>query len=232
MVGLVEGLTVVVVAIRILARVPFYIHLKLEVVCRSWKAAVRSPELSKYDKKLFHLRIFWITLPVLPSKIRHLAHYGVASISGKLFVIYGGSDVVDPPTGDHDGCFATDKVWSYDSIEFTNCRKTIPQAEIYDPEKDFWSPILDLHRNHNSSYSGIVIGGKRNVLHQEMSTVQVLDNAGASWDQTDADLPFISCQDPVTLLTGITFATKSSPETGIFFPRSFAHSIMETEKSM
>ncbi|CAK8543484.1 unnamed protein product [Lathyrus sativus] len=235
--GLIEGLPDAV-AIRCLARVPFYLHPKLEVVSRSWKAAIRSPELLKIRQEIASsedllcvcafdpenvwqlydpLRDIWITLPVLPSKIRHLAHFGAVSVSGKLFVIGGGSDAVDPSTGDHDGCFATDEVWSYDPIiqqwsprasmlvprsmfaccvlngkivvagGFTSCRKTISQAEIYDPEKDFWTPIPDLHRTHNSACSGIVIGGKMHVLHKDMSTVQVLDNAGARWIVEDCD---------------------------------------------
>ena len=61
---------------------------------------------------------------------------------------------------------------------FTSCRKSISQAEIYDPEKDVWIPMPDLHRTHNSACSGVVIGGKVHVLHKDMSTVQVLDNAG------------------------------------------------------
>ncbi|RYR51454.1 hypothetical protein Ahy_A06g026470 isoform B [Arachis hypogaea] len=231
MAGLIEGLPDAV-AIRCLARVPFYLHPKLEVVCRSWQAAVRSPELFKarqevgsseellcvcafdpenvwqlYDPQ----RDLWITLPVLPSKIRHLSHFGAVSTAGKLFVIGGGSDAVDPLTGDQDGCFATDEVWSYDPVVrqwaprasmlvprsmfaccvlngkivvaggFTSCRKSISQAEMYDPEKDVWIPMADLHRTHNSACSGVVIGGKVHVLHKDMSTVQVLDNAGPGW---------------------------------------------------
>ena len=48
----------------------------------------------------------WLTLPLLPSPIRHLAHFGAVTTSGKLFVLGGGSDAVDPLTGDHDGTFA------------------------------------------------------------------------------------------------------------------------------
>ncbi|KAJ7972772.1 Kelch repeat F-box protein [Quillaja saponaria] len=220
------------VAIRCLAWVPFYLHPKLELVSRSWKVAIHSNELFKarlevgstedllcvcaFDpENLWQLydplRDLWITLPVLPSKIRHLSHFGVVSTTGKLFVLGGGSDAVDPLTGDQDGSFATNEVWSYDPVVrqwaplasmlvpramfaccvldgkivvaggFTTCRKSISQAEMYDPEKDLWFPIPDLHLSHNSACSGIVIGGKVHVLHKGLSTVQVLDNPGLGW---------------------------------------------------
>ncbi|KAL3328487.1 hypothetical protein AABB24_035896 [Solanum stoloniferum] len=157
------------------------------------------------------MRDLWITLPVLPSNIRHLAHFGVVSTAGKLFVLGGGSDAVDPLTGDQDGSFATDEVWSYDPVTrewslcasmivpramfaccvfdgkivvaggFTNCRKSICKAEIYDPEKNVWDPIPDLHHTHNSACSGVVIGGKVHVLHKGLSTVQVLENVKQGW---------------------------------------------------
>lgn len=232
---LIEGLPDAV-ALRCLARVPFYLHPKLELVSHSWRAAIRSPELFKarqevcatedllcvcaYDpENLWQLydplRDLWITLPVLPSKIRHLAHFGAVSTAGKLFVLGGGSDAVDPLTGDQDGSFATNEVWSYDAVTrqwsprasmlvprsmfaccvldgkivvaggFTSCRKSISQAEMYDPEKDVWIPIPDLHRTHNSACSGVVIGGKVHVLHKGLSTVQVWDKSGPGWTVED-----------------------------------------------
>uniref|UniRef100_A0A2P2KJL3 F-box domain-containing protein n=1 Tax=Rhizophora mucronata TaxID=61149 RepID=A0A2P2KJL3_RHIMU len=224
------------VAIRCIAWVPFYLHPKLELVSRSWRAAIRSPELFKARQELGSaenllcvnafdpenlwqlydpLRDLWITLPVLPSKIRHLAHFGVVSTAGKLFVLGGGSDAVDLLTGDQDGNFATNEVWSYDPIMrqwapcasmlvpramfaccvlngkivvaggFTSCRKSISQAEMYDPEKDVWIPMPDLHRTHNSACSGVVIGGKVHVLHKGLSAVQVLDSVGSGWTVVD-----------------------------------------------
>ncbi|KAK0581638.1 hypothetical protein LWI29_016258 [Acer saccharum] len=182
--GLIEGLPDAV-ALRCLARVPFYLHPQLELVSRSWRAAIRSRELFKARQELYDpLRDRWITLPILPSKIRHLAHFGVVSTAGKLFVLGGGSDAVDPLTGDQDGSFATNEVWSYDPVirqwsprasmlvpramfaccalngkivvagGFTTCRKSISQAEMYDAEKDVWVPIPDLHRSHNSACTG------------------------------------------------------------------------------
>ncbi|KAK6239182.1 hypothetical protein QUC31_004651 [Theobroma cacao] len=233
--GLIEGLPDAV-ALRCIARVPFYLYPKLELVSRSWRAAIHSPELFKARQEVGSaeellcvcafdpenlwqmydpLRDLWISLPVLPSKIRHLAHFGVVSTGGKLFVLGGGSDAVDPSTGDQDGSFATDEVWSYDPIMrrwaqrasmilpramfaccvlkgkvivaggFTSCRKSISQAEMYDPEKDVWIPIPDLHRTHNSACSGLVIGGKVHVLHKGLSTVQVLDHMGSGWTVED-----------------------------------------------
>ncbi|XP_058106166.1 F-box/kelch-repeat protein SKIP30 [Magnolia sinica] len=233
--GLIDGLPDAV-ALRCLARVPIHHHPNLELVCRSWRAALRSSEIARArlevgaSEELLCVCAFepenvwqlydplsdlWMTLPILPSAIRHLAHFGVVSTAGKLFVLGGGSDAVDPLTGDHDGIFATDEVWSYDPIlrqwarqapmlvpramfaccvldgkivvagGFTNCRKSISKAEIYDPEKDVWEPIPDLHHTHNSACSGVVIGGKVHVLHKGLSTVQVLENAEHCWAVED-----------------------------------------------
>ncbi|XP_010256105.1 PREDICTED: F-box/kelch-repeat protein SKIP30-like [Nelumbo nucifera] len=246
--GLIEGLPDAV-ALQCLARVPFYLHPNLKLVCRSWRAALSSPELFKarhevgtseellcvcafepenlwqlYDP----LRELWMTIPVLPSQIRHLAYFGVVSVGGKLFVLGGGSDAVDLLTGDQDGIFATDEVWSYDPIlcqwarrasmlvpramfaccvlegkiivagGFTNFRKSISKAEIYDPEKDTWVPMLDLHHTHNSACSGVVIGGKVHVLHKGLSTVQVFENAEHRWVVED----YGWLQGPMALVRG------------------------------
>ncbi|XP_044502340.1 F-box/kelch-repeat protein SKIP30-like [Mangifera indica] len=232
---LIEGIPDAV-AFRCLARVPFYLHPKLELVSRSWRAAIRSQELFKArqevgsSEELLCVCAFdpenlwqlydprgdlWITLPVLPSKIRQLAHFGAVSAAGKLFVLGGGSDAVDPLTGDQDGSFATNEVWSYDPVVrqwaqcasmlvpramfaccalngkivvaggFTSCRKSISQAELYDPDKDIWVQIPDLHRTHNSACTGLVHGGKMHVLHKGLSTVQVLDPVGLGWTVED-----------------------------------------------
>ncbi|KAL2238851.1 UNVERIFIED_CONTAM: F-box/kelch-repeat protein SKIP30 [Sesamum indicum] len=233
--GLIEGLPDAVV-LRCLARVPFHLHPKLELVSHSWREAIRSTELFKARQEVKATEEFicvcaydpdnlwqlydpvhdlWITLPHLPSNIRHLAHFGVVSAAGKLFVLGGGSDAVDPLTGDQDGCFATDEVWSYDPVTrqwalcasmivpramfaccvlegkiivaggFTNCRKSISKAEIYDPEKDVWLPIPDLHHTHNSACTGVVIEGKVHILHKGLSTVQVLENIKVGWTVHD-----------------------------------------------
>ncbi|XP_077240624.1 galactose oxidase/kelch repeat superfamily protein [Tasmannia lanceolata] len=246
--GLIDGLPDAV-ALRCLARVPFHLHLRLQLVCRSWRSALRSPDLLKARQEVQSteellcvcafepenmwqlydpLRDLWMTLPVLPSEIRHLAHFGVASTMGKLFVLGGGSDAVDPLTGDHDGIFATNEVWSYDPVlrlwarrapmlvhramfaccvldgkivvagGFTNCRKSISKAEIYDPEKDVWDPIPDLHHTHNSACSGVVIGGRVHVLHKGLSTVQVLENTEHRWAVED----YGGLQGPMAVVRG------------------------------
>ncbi|XP_042424309.1 F-box/kelch-repeat protein SKIP30-like [Zingiber officinale] len=224
------------VAIQCLARVPFFFHPQLQLVCRSWRAALRSPDIfttrqevgvseellcalafepeniwQLYDPLQDH----WITLPVMPSEIRHLARFGSASVGGKLFVIGGGSDRVDPLTGDHDRIFASNEVWSYDPLRFewtqrspmlvcramfaccaldgkivvaggfTNCRETITNAEIYDPQLDKWEPLPHLHHSHSSACSGVVTGGKMHVLHKGLSTVQILDFGRKEWDVAD-----------------------------------------------
>lgn len=233
--ALIEGLPDAV-ALRCLACVPFYLHPKLELVSRSWKAAIHSLELFQARQEVGSsedllcvcafdpenlwqlydpLRDLWITLPVLPSKIKHLSHFGTVSTAGKLFVLGGGSDAVDPLTGDQDGSFATNEVWSYDPVirqwasrasmlvpramfaccalngkivvagGFTSCRKSISQAEMYDTDKDVWVQIPDLHRTHNSACSGMVIEGKVHVLHKGLSTVQVLDHVTLEWTVKD-----------------------------------------------
>lgn len=231
MAALIDGLPDAV-ALRCLARVPFYLHPRLELVSRSWRDAVRSMELYKAREEVNSTEEFlcvcafdpenmwqlydpnrdiWLTLPVLPSVVRNLAHFSVVSAAGKLFVLGGGSDAVDPLTGDQDGSFATNEVWAYDPVVrrwaprasmivpramfaccvldgkivvaggFTTCRKSISRAEIYNPEKDVWVSIPDLHHTHNSACSGLVIGGKMHVVHKGLTTVQVLDTAKQGW---------------------------------------------------
>ncbi|XP_057443317.1 F-box/kelch-repeat protein SKIP30-like [Lotus japonicus] len=217
--GLIEGLPDDV-AIRCLARVPFFFHPNLKLVSRSWNTAIHSPELFKarqevgsseellcvygsYPHRLWQmydpLRDLWVTLPFIPSKMEDLSDFGAVSTAGKLFVIGGARDRV------------TDEVWSYDPVvrqwacrasmlvpryDFACCvlngkivvaggitsrGESTYQAEMYDPEKDIWIAMPNLHPVYNSACSGLMIGGKMDVLHNHMSTVQVLDNAGTQW---------------------------------------------------
>ncbi|KAL5712563.1 F-box/kelch-repeat protein skip30 [Ranunculus cassubicifolius] len=228
---LIEGLPDAV-SLRCLARVPLHLHPILQLVCRTWRGAVKTPEFFRARREigasedmlcvcafepenLWQLydprRDLWMTLPILPSEIRHLAHFGVVSMSGKMFVLGGGSDAVDLLTGDHYGIFATNEVWCYDPVfrywtkkapmlvpramfaccilegriivagGFTTCRKSISKAEIYDPEKDIWVPINDLPLTHNSACSGVVINGRMHVLHKGISTVQIFENPEHRW---------------------------------------------------
>ncbi|CAN6561280.1 unnamed protein product [Malus baccata var. baccata] len=247
---LIEGLPDAV-ALRCLAWVPFYLHPKLELVSRSWQAAIHSAELFRARQEvgscedllcvsanepdnLWQLydprRDLWITLPVLPSKIKNLSNFGTVSTAGKLFVLGGGSDAVDPQTGDH-GTFSTNEVWSYDPVirrwsprasmlvpramfaccvlggkivvagGLTSCRKSISLAEMYDPDNDVWAPIPDLHLSHNAACSGIVIGEKMYVLHRGLSTVQVFDNVGLQWTVEDYGWQ----QGPMTVIKGALY---------------------------
>ncbi|CAN6439720.1 unnamed protein product [Victoria cruziana] len=228
---LIEGLPDAV-ALRCLAYIPFVHHLKLQLVCRSWRAVLRSPELLKarhevgvaeeflcvsafepenlwqlYDPRLD----IWMTLPTLPSEIKHLSNFGAVSVGGKLFVIGGNSDAVDPQTGDHDSIFPTNEVWSYNPITrqwtlcapmlvaramfacsvlderivvaggLTGCRKPTTSVEMYDPEKDTWNTVADLHHTCNSACTGMVISGKLHVLHKGLTAMQVLEHLENRW---------------------------------------------------
>ncbi|CBI28712.3 unnamed protein product, partial [Vitis vinifera] len=125
--GLIEGLPDAV-ALRCLAWVPFYLHPRLELVSRSWRDAIRGPELFKARQEESYL---------------------------------------------------------YLVVAVMLCRKSISQAEIYDPEKDAWVSIPDLHRTHNSACSGVVLDGKVHVLHKGLTTVQILDKVGPGWRVED-----------------------------------------------
>ncbi|XP_022996118.1 F-box/kelch-repeat protein SKIP30-like [Cucurbita maxima] len=237
------------VALRCLARVPFHLYPQLELVSHSWQAAIHSAELYRVRQEIGSsedllcvcafepenlwqlydpLRDLWMTIPVLPSKIRHLARFGAVSTAGKLFVLGGGSDSVDPLTGDQDRNFATNEVWSYDPVirrwsqcasmlvpramfaccvldgkivvagGFTSCRKSISQAEMYDPDKDAWIPLPDLHHTHHSACTGVVIGGKLHVLHKGLSTVQIFENTRPGWRVED----YGWLQGPMTVVQG------------------------------
>ncbi|CAA0828091.1 F-box/kelch-repeat protein SKIP30 [Striga hermonthica] len=249
--GLIEGLPDAV-ALRCLARVPFHLHPKLSLVSRSWREAFNSTELFRARQEIGSTEEFisvcaydpdnlwqlydplhdlWLTLPVLPSNIRHLAHFGAVSVSGKLFVLGGGSDAVDPLTGDQDGCFATDEVWSYDPVGrrwascrpmivpramfaccvldgkiivaggFTDCRKSISKAEVYDPDRDVWETMPDLHHTHNSACTGLIIEGRVHVLHKGFSSVQVLEkNVMSCWGWKVHDYSWL--QGPMAVVRG------------------------------
>uniref|UniRef100_A0A0D6R6E9 F-box domain-containing protein n=1 Tax=Araucaria cunninghamii TaxID=56994 RepID=A0A0D6R6E9_ARACU len=229
--GLIDGLPDAV-TLQCLARVPFILHPQLQLVCHAWRSALRSPELFKLrndigaTEELLCVSAFepenvwqvydpvcdmWMTLPPLPSEIKHLTNFGAVSVAGKLFVLGGGSDDVDPVTGDHGGIFATDEVWAYDPVcrkwarraamlvaramfaccvldrriivagGFTNFRRSISSAEIYDPDKDVWEPIPALEHTHNSVCSGLVYDGKLHVLHKGLSKVQIFESSQKRW---------------------------------------------------
>lgn len=237
--ALIEGLPDAV-SLQCLARVPFTFYPQLQLVCRAWRSALRSAELFKardevgVTEELLCVSAFdpeniwqvydplndiWTTLPPLPSEIKHLTNFGAVSVAGKLYVLGGGSDDVDPGTGDHGGIFATDEVWAYDPVcrkwarlasmlvartmfaccvldksiivagGFTNSRKSISNAEIYDPERDIWEPIAELQHSHNSACCGLVFEGKLHVLHKGLSTVQIFESSEQRWRVEDYGWP-------------------------------------------
>ncbi|VFQ88948.1 unnamed protein product [Cuscuta campestris] len=253
---LIEGLPDAV-AIRCLARIPYCLHPKLQLVSHSWREAIRSRELFKARQEVNSPEEFlcvcafepdnqwqlydpihdlWIKLPILPSNIRQLAHFGVVSTAGKLFVLGGGSDAVDPLTGDQDGSFATDEVWSYDPVTwqwalcapmmvprsmfaccvldgkivvaggFTSCRKSISKAEMYDPERNIWVSIPDLHRTHNTACTGVVIDGRVHVLHKGLPTVHVMESVKQGWSVHD----YGWVQGPMTVVRGKLYVMSNS----------------------
>lgn len=61
---------------------------------------------------------------------------------------------------------------------FISCRKSLSQAETYDPEKSAWVLIPDPHHIHNSAYPRVMIDGNVHVWHKGLTTVQVLNKVG------------------------------------------------------
>ncbi|KAK1272935.1 F-box/kelch-repeat protein SKIP30 [Acorus gramineus] len=237
--GLIDGIPDAI-ALLCLARVPFFRHFELQLVCHSWRDALRSPNFLKARQEtnasqdLLCVLAFepdnvwqlydplmddWITLPALPTQVRHLVRFGVVTLHGKLFVLGGGSDNVHPLTGERDGTFATNEVWAYDPLlrlwargapmlfprstfaccaldgkivvtgGFTRPWDSILKSEIYDPERDVWEPLPDLNYTDNSPCSGVVIGGKMHVFHKKLSTVQILDDEKDRWTVKDYGWP-------------------------------------------
>ncbi|KAK1325209.1 F-box/kelch-repeat protein SKIP30 [Acorus calamus] len=237
--GLIDGIPDAI-ALLCLARVPFFHHLQLQLVCHLWRDALRSPNFLKARQETNASQDFlcvlafepdnvwqlydplmddWITLPALPTQIRHLVRFGVVTLHGKLFVLGGGSDNVDLLTGERDGTFATNEVWAYDPLlrlwarrapmlfrramfaccaldgkivvtgGFTTPRESILKSEIYDPEKDVWEPLPDLNHTDDSACSGVVIGSKMHVFHKRLSLVQILEDGKDRWTVKDYSLP-------------------------------------------
>eukprot|EP00252_Welwitschia_mirabilis_P023180 TRINITY_DN649_c0_g1_i2.p1 TRINITY_DN649_c0_g1~~TRINITY_DN649_c0_g1_i2.p1 ORF type:complete len:343 (-),score=60.12 TRINITY_DN649_c0_g1_i2:338-1366(-) len=253
--GLIEGLPDAV-ALQCLARVPFKYHHQLQLVSRAWQTAFCSQELFKtrdeigvteellcvsasepentwqvYDP----IHNSWMTLPPLPSEIKHLINFGAVSVAGKLYVLGGGSDDVDPVTGDTAGIFATNEVWAYDPAcrkwskkaamlfsramfacvvldrhiivagGITNSRKSIWNSEIYDPERDVWEPLADLQQKHSFACSGFVFEGKLHVLHKGLTTVQIFESSERKWIVEDYGWQ----QGPMAVVKGELFAVNN-----------------------
>ncbi|BBN09537.1 hypothetical protein MPTK1_4g20550 [Marchantia polymorpha subsp. ruderalis] len=226
------------VALQCLARVPLHYHPTLQAVSRSWRLAVHSSELfrtrklagigeewlyvSAYDpdglwQAYDPLSDSWTTLPLLPSRIKHLTNFGTAAVDGKLYVIGGGSDDVDSQTGDHNATTATSEVWRYDPVTrkweqrasmltarsqfaccvlgdqivvaggFTNTRKSLASSEIYNPVENLWEPMAELSLVHNAACSGVVLEGKVHVVHKGYGLPQVYDAKENKWTRSDCE---------------------------------------------
>lgn len=248
MASLIDGLPDAV-ALQCLARVPLSSHPHMRAVNHSWRSILYSAELFKLREEIgsseewLYVSAYepdkvwqafdpscnrWYTLPTLPSSIKHLSNFGTAALGGKLYVIGGGSDDVDPITGDRGGTVAANEVWVYDPVcmvwdqrapmlmaraqfaccvldkcivvagGFTTTRKFVATAEIYNPADDKWEPIADLCQTMNSPCSGVVLEGKVYVVHKEVPLTQVFEALENRWVVVDC---FLS-QGPMGVVNG------------------------------
>ncbi|MCO5548043.1 hypothetical protein L7F22_001499 [Adiantum nelumboides] len=235
MAALIDGLPDAV-ALQCLARVPLSSHPCMRAVNRAWRFHLYSEEFFKlrdetgcseewlYVSARDPDKVWqafdpscdrWFTLPNLPSSVKHLSNFGTAALGGKIYVIGGGSDDVDPVTGDRGDIVATNDVWVYDPIHrvwkkqapmlmaraqfaccvlddcivvaggFTSTRQFIASAEIYNPAADSWTSIADLCQTMKSPCSGAVLEGKIYVIHKEVPLTQVFEASENRWVVVD-----------------------------------------------
>lgn len=184
---LIEGLPEVV-ALRCLARVPFYLYPKLEAVSRSWKSAIRSPDLFRIrkdlggDEELLFVSAYepenlwqlydpvvdqWMTLPLLPSKIERLSNFSTVSTAQKLFVLGGRSGAIDV-TGELNGAFATNEVWMYDPM----VRQWTLSAPMLIPRYMFACCVLE---------GKIVVAGGFTGIRSPISQAEIYDPETDNW---------------------------------------------------
>lgn len=238
MAGLIEGLPDVV-ALQCLARLPLAQHQSLQLVCKAWHAAVRSQELFRFRRELRTqeewlyvcghtpekvwqaydpLANRWSLLPVLPSPIPHLAGYGAVGCNGKLYVIGGTSDFVDPATGEReplrpslDGWVFDPVVWKWSTIAPMHIprvhfaclshegkivvaggwdarEKPVLHAEVYDPELNTWQAFPRLNEGPSSVTFGIILDDKMRVFHKSEKLSQVYDSANQRYVRNSATL--------------------------------------------
>jgi len=224
--GLIEGLPDVV-ALQCLARLPLSEHRSLQLVCKAWHAAFRSPELFRFRRALRTqeewlyvcghapekvwqaydpLANKWSRLPVLPSPIPNLVGYGAVGCDGKLYVIGGTSDSVDPITGDReplqpslDGWMFDPVIWKWNAIApmltprlhfacmsheskiivaggWDARMKRVLDAEVYNPELNTWQEFPHLNDGPCPVTFGIVLDGKMRVFHKSEKLSQVYDS--------------------------------------------------------
>ncbi|CAK9197188.1 unnamed protein product [Sphagnum troendelagicum] len=235
MAALIEGLPDSV-AIQCLARVPLSQHRVLQSVCKAWHALVRNPELYGVRKRIgtteewLYVSAYeadkawqaydpvynqWSSIPPLPSLIPRLGNFGTVAVQSKLFILGGGSDEVNPITGDRSDIHATDQVWAYDPVYkrwssrasmltpraqfacfsysgrivvaggFSSLRRAISSVEMYNPELDQWEFLPDLVAVRDAPCSGVVLDGKMHVVQKGTCTAQVYDPTTKRWMQED-----------------------------------------------
>ncbi len=231
MAALIEGLPDSV-AIQCLARVPLSQHRVLQSVCKAWHALVRNPELYGVRKRIgtteewLYVSAYeadkawqaydplynqWSSIPPLPSLIPRLSNFGTVAVQSKLFILGGGSDEVNPITGDRSNIHATDQVWAYDPVYkrwssrasmltpraqfacfsysgrivvaggFSSSRRAISSVEMYNPELDQWEFLPDLVAVRDAPCSGVVLDGKMHVVQKGTCTAQVYDPTTKRW---------------------------------------------------
>ncbi|MCO5547132.1 hypothetical protein L7F22_000574 [Adiantum nelumboides] len=232
------------VALQCLARVPLSSHPSMRAVNRAWRSHLYSEEFFKlrdetgcseewlYVSARDPDKVWqafdpscdrWFTLPNLPSSVKHLSNFGTAALGGKIYVIGGGSDDVDPVTGDRGDIVATNDVWVYDPIHrvwkkqapmlmaraqfaccvlddcivvaggFTSTRQFIGTAEIYNPAADSWTSIADLCQTMKSPCSGAVLEGPMGMVNGDL---YVIFNGIVSREHTVAALKRTICSWP------------------------------------
>lgn len=220
------------VALLCLARVPLSQHPNLRLVCKAWYSVVQSPELFQVRKSVGAVEDWlyvcsyerdkiwqaydplynkWTILPPLPSAVQNLAYFGSIGIDGKLFVLGGGGDYVNPATGDREGPEVTQEVWAYDPVfrrwksmapmlmarrnfacfvyegrivvagGFTKNSKSSLTVEVYDLEVNEWQPLADLKEVSVPMCSGVVLDGKMRVIQRAERVSQVYDSALNRW---------------------------------------------------
>jgi hypothetical protein len=238
MAGLIEGLPDVL-SLQCLARLPLSQHHSLQLVCKAWHAVVRSPELFRFRKELRTqeewlcvcghtpekvwqaydpLANRWSLLPVLPTPIANLAGYGAVGCNGKLYVIGGTSDFVDPATGEREPLRPSLDSWVFDPVVWKwsaiapmqtprlhfACmshegkivvaggwdarEKPVLQAEVYNPELNKWQEFPRLNEGPCPVTFGIVLDNKMRVFHKSEKLSQVYDSASERYIRNSATL--------------------------------------------
>ena len=242
-----------VIALQCLARLPLSQHQSLQLVCKAWHGAFRSPEIFRFRRELRTqeewlyvcghtpekvwqaydpLANKWSLLPVLPSPIQNLAGYGAAGCNGKLYVIGGTSDFVDPATGEReplrpslDGWVFDPVVWKWSSIApmqtarlhfacmahegkivvaggWDAIEKPVFDAEVYNSELNKWQKFPRLNEGPSPVTFGIVLDNKMRVFHKSEKLSQVYDSANQRYVRNFVTLMIDLVSIPTILFSG------------------------------